>query len=34
MLREALNAQKHAERAAMRDHFRKKYQLSKASVLH
>eukprot|EP00063_Salmo_salar_P064063 XP_014038898.1 PREDICTED: complexin-3-like [Salmo salar] len=28
-LREALNAQKHAERAAMRDHFRKKYQLSK-----
>ncbi|XP_042163918.1 complexin-3-like isoform X2 [Oncorhynchus tshawytscha] len=31
MLREALNAQKHAERAAMRDHFRKKYQLSKSS---
>ncbi|XP_041708792.2 complexin-3-like [Coregonus clupeaformis] len=30
-LREALNAQKHAERAAMRDHFRNKYQLSKSS---
>ncbi|XP_038848730.1 complexin-3-like [Salvelinus namaycush] len=30
-LREALNAQKHAERAAMRDHFRKKYMLSKSS---
>ncbi|XP_062321934.1 complexin-3-like [Osmerus eperlanus] len=28
-LREVLNAQKNAERAAMRAHFRKKYQLSK-----
>lgn len=28
-VREALNAQKNAERAAMRTHFRRKYQLSK-----
>ncbi|XP_058503936.1 complexin-3 [Solea solea] len=29
--REAMNAQKNAERAAMRDHFRRKYQLSESS---
>ncbi|XP_068592273.1 complexin-3-like [Cebidichthys violaceus] len=29
-LREAMNAQKNAERAAMRDHFRRKYQLSES----
>ncbi|KAM3873204.1 complexin-3 [Diretmus argenteus] len=29
-LREAMNAQKNAERAAMRAHFRRKYQLSKS----
>uniref|UniRef100_A0AAY4AG45 Complexin-3-like n=1 Tax=Denticeps clupeoides TaxID=299321 RepID=A0AAY4AG45_9TELE len=32
-LREAMNAQKNAERAAMRTHFRRKYQLSKVSVV-
>ncbi|XP_028837681.1 complexin-3-like [Denticeps clupeoides] len=31
-LREAMNAQKNAERAAMRTHFRRKYQLSKSST--
>ncbi|XP_076594309.1 complexin-3-like isoform X2 [Chaetodon auriga] len=30
-LREAMNAQKNAERAAMRAHFRRKYQLSESS---
>ncbi|XP_036930306.1 complexin-3-like [Acanthopagrus latus] len=30
-LREAMNAQKNAERAAMRSHFRKKYQLSEST---
>lgn len=31
-VREALNAQKNAERAAMRTHFRRKYQLSKVNT--
>lgn len=31
-LREAMNAQKNAERAAMRAHFRRKYQLTKVST--